>query len=734
MSEGEPGVPHARAARSLDHRARKTIDALAPLVILIGLSAVLWGPTLGIMVQGALVGSISALLAVGIALVYRANRVVNFAQGDLGVAPALLAILLIAPDQAGGPPDFLTGLPYLVALAVGLGAAVLLGALVEKLFILRFSRSPRLILTVATIGVAQLLAALALFMPRWFGFGTLGAPSLDPPFEVSTRIGGVVFDDNDLMVFVLVPILLGGLAWFLRATRVGIAIRAVAERSDRAATLGVPVGRIQTTVWVTTTVLAFVTVFLRAGVISVPIGSVLGITVLVRALAAAVIGRMESFPRITAAAIGLGIVEQSIVYSTGRDIYVFPVIFAIIVVALALNRRERGNRLADEIVSTWQAVREIRPVPPELRALTEVRAARAGLAALVAGALLALPLLLPDGKLSIATDTAIIATVAVSLVLLTGWAGHVSLGQMAFAAIGGAAGGWVTQTAELDLSIALLAGGLAGAFVAVAVGIPAARAGGLTLAVITLALASATLFWLLNPELFTWVPRGRFDHDPQIFGRILIDSETSFYALSLAVLGLAIGLLRGIRHTRTGRVLIAVRENPRAAESYGVNAVRSMLAAFAFSGFVAAMAGVVFVHHQHALSNSVSGNPFSPEASLRVFSIAVIGGLGSIPGAVLGAIYVFSLQYYMLPEYRFLATGFGLLAILLVLPGGLGAGLAEARDAALRWVAKRRGIVVPSLVADRRTEDFRMTAEMTRALAETVERPELENLTEEARA
>lgn len=734
MSEGESGVPHARAALSLDERARQMVDAAAPLVVLIGLSAVLWGPTLGIMVQGALVGSISALLAVGIALVYRANRVVNFAQGDLGVAPALLAILLIAPDQAGGPPDFLTGLPYVVALAVGLTAAVLLGALVQKLFILRFSRSPRLILTVATIGVAQLLAALALFMPRWFGFTTLGPPSLDPPFDVSTRIGGVVFDDNDLMVFLLVPLLLGGLAWFLRATRVGIAIRAVAERSDRAATLGVPVGRIQTTVWVVTTVLAFVTVFLRAGVISVPIGSALGVTVLVRALAAAVIGRMESFPRITAAAIGLGIVEQSIVYSTGRDIYVFPVIFGIIVVALALNRRERGNRLADEIVSTWQAVREIRPVPPELRSLTEVRAVRAGLALLVAGAVLALPLLLPDGKLSIATDTAIIATVAVSLVLLTGWAGHVSLGQMAFAAIGGAAGGWITQSAELDLGIALLVGGLAGALVAVAVGIPAARAGGLTLAVITLALASATLFWLLNPELFTWVPRGRFDQDPQIFGRIVIDSETSFYALSLAVLALAIGMLRGIRRTRTGRVLIAVRENPRAAESYGVNAVRSMLSAFAFSGFIAAMAGVVFVHHQHALSNSVSGNPFSPEASLRVFSIAVIGGLGSIPGAVLGAIYVFSLQYYMLPEYRFLATGFGLLAILLVLPGGLGAGLAEARDAGLRWVAKRRGIVVPSLVADRRTEDFHMTAEMTRALAETVERPELENVAEEARA
>ncbi len=710
------------------------VSSLAPLVVLTALSVVVWDPTLGIILQGALVGSISALLAVGIALIYRANRIVNFAQGDLGVVPALLAILLIAPDREGGIPDWMTGLPYLVGLGVGLIAAVLLGFLVEKLFILRFSRSPRLILTVATIGVAQLLTAVALFMPRWFGLQGAGAPVLDPPFDVSTRIGGVVFDDNDFMVFLLVPLMLLGLGWFLRSTRTGTAIRGVAERSDRAAMLGVPVGRIQTTVWIITTVLAFATVFLRSGVISIPIGGALGVAVLVRALAAAVIGRMEQVPRITAAAVGLGIVEQSIVYSTGRDVYVFPVLFAIIVIAIGLNRRQRGNRVADDIVSTWQAVREIRPIPPELRRLPEVQAVRIGTVLLLGGLLVALPLLLPAGRLSIATDTAVIATVASSLVLLTGWAGHVSLGQMAFAAIGGAAGGWVTQTAGLDLAAGLLVGGLAGAAVAVVIGIPAARAGGLTLAVITLALASATLFWLLNPEFFDWVPRGRFPEDPTLFGRITIESETSFYVLALGVLALSAGMLHGIRHSRTGRVLIALRENPKAAESYGVSPTRTMISAFAFSGFIAAMAGVVYVHHQHGLSTSIGGNPFAPEASLRVFAIAVIGGLGSIPGAILGTIYVFAMQYYMLPEYRFLATGFGLLFILLILPGGLGAGVSEARDAGLRWIAKRRGILVPSLVADRRADAFTVTPEMAEAVAEATEHPELDDLSAEVRA
>ncbi|MDZ7673477.1 MAG: ABC transporter permease [Acidimicrobiales bacterium] len=691
--------------------ATRIIRSIGPLVALTVLSLVVWRPTLGIVVQGALIGSLSALLAIGLALVYRANKIVNFAQGDLGVVPAVLAILLIADDVDGGPPDWITGQPYVVGLVVGVVAAMALGALVERLFILRFSRAPRLVLTVATIGIAQILAALALFMPGWFGFNQAGAPALDPPLDVNAQIGGVVFDDNDLMVFLAVPILLGALAWFLRATDVGIAIRGVAERADRAAMLGIPIGRIQTTVWVITTVLAFATVFLRAGVLSFPIGSALGVSVLVRALAAAVIGRMTMFPRIAGAAIGLGIVEQSIIYETGRDVYVFPVLFAIIVVALILNRRTRGDRVEDDMVSTWQAVRELRRIPSELARVPEVRAVRYGGAALLVVGALTLPLWLAESRLFIATESVIIGVVAVSLVLLTGWSGHVSLGQMAFAAIGGAVGGWVTQSAGLDLAIAFVVGGIAGALVALVVGVPAVRAGGLTLAIVTLAMASATLYWLLNPEFFPWVPRGRFAEDPVLFGRLQIDSETSFYYLSIAVLVLIVAMTKGIRNSRSGRVLIALRENHRAAESYGVSALRATLSAFSMSGFMAAVAGVLLVHHQHALASNVVGNPFSPEASLRVFTIVVIGGLGSIGGSILGVVYVFTMQYYMLPEYRFLATGIGLLALLLVLPGGIGAGLAEARDAVLRWLAKRRDILVPSLVADRSADGFEVPAE-----------------------
>ena len=151
-----------------------------PAIVLIDVADVFWSPTLGIVVQGALIGSLTALFAVGLALVYRANRIVNFAQGDLGAVPAIFAILLLAKDATGGAPDWMTGLPYPVAFVVGLVGAIVLGVVVERTLINRFFRAPRLVLTVATIGVAQLLTALALFMPGWFGFKNLDRPDAQP--------------------------------------------------------------------------------------------------------------------------------------------------------------------------------------------------------------------------------------------------------------------------------------------------------------------------------------------------------------------------------------------------------------------------------------------------------------------------------------------------------------------------------------------------------------------------
>src|SRR5207245_2702110 len=140
-------------------------------------------------------------------------------------------------------------------------------------------------------------------------------------------------------------------------------------------------------------------------------------------------------------------------------------------------------------------------------------------------------------------------------------------------------------------------------------------------------------------------------------------------------------------------VLIGVRENERAAESYSVNTRRTLLLAFSISGFVTGVAGALFQMQQQSISVVL----FDPAAGLQVFAMVVVGGLGSIGGAVLGAVYVYGAQYWLPPEWGFLSTGAGMLLVLLLMPGGLGAALGDARDGALRWYARRRGILVPAV-------------------------------------
>ncbi len=655
----------------------------------------LWPAPPGVLVQGMVVGGLTALIAFGISLIYRANRIVNFAQGDLGAAPAAFAVLLIV-----GP-----GWPFPLAVLAGIVAAVALGALLERLVIRRFFRAPRLILTVATIGLAQILAGVGVVLPRAFDL-TVPPQSYPSPFDFGITIHPITFSGNDLLAMLVIPAAIVGLVAFLRYTSMGIAVRASADSADRATLLGIPVQRVHLVVWVVAAVLSTVALILRAGIIGLPIGQVLGPGVLLRALAACVIGRMERLGVIFVAAVALGVVEMSIVWDTGRSVLVDPILFVVVLGALLLQRRQVMSRVQAAAASTWQAAKEVRPVPTELAHLPEVRTARRLVLAALGAVLLVLPLVLNEAHTNLAAAVFIFGIVAVSLVVLTGWAGQISLGQVAFLGIGAAVGGYVTSVWGVDLSLAVVAAGLAGMVAAVLIGIPALHIRGLYLAVTTLAFALFTSSFLLNPDFMGWLPGGRIHRNP-LFGRIAIDTDTRYYYLCLLALGLTILAVRGIRRSRTGRALIGTRENELASQSYGIDAVRAKLTAFAISGFIAAAAGALFVHHQETLGRSA----YMPEESLRVFTMVVIGGLGSIPGALLGATFVQSLDWFrglfpagLRPLVAFLGSGAGLLVVLMVAPSGLGGGLYWIRDRFLRAVATRRGLLVPSLVADQRDD------------------------------
>ena len=426
-----------------------------------------------------------------------------------------------------------------------------------------------------------------------------------------------------------------------------------------------------------------------------PVGSALSYGTLLRAFAALLLGGMIDLPAVAVSAVALGVLEFGVSWNTSNPA-IIDAILALVILGSLVFRHQQRARVSIEEASTWRATATARPIPPELRHLPEVRAIRTGAVVVAVLGLLALPNFLAVDSALRASAVLIYAIVAISVVVVTGWAGQVSLCQVAFFAIGGALGAKATSAWHLDLSLALLISALAGGLISVVVGLPALRLRGLLLAVTTFGFAMATSSYFLNPAFFRWIPRERVARPP-LFGRINIDSPTRMYYLALACLVLVLAALHGVRHSRTGRVLVAARENERAAQSFGISVVRAKLTAFAISGAVAAFAGCLFVHHQQAFGVE----PYLPGQNLAVFTMAVIGGVASLPGAVLGAVYIKGAEWFLPGNWVFLASGVGVLAVLMVLPGGLGGALTQLRDEGLKAIARRRSLEVPSLLADR---------------------------------
>src|SRR6185295_625638 len=336
--------------------------------------------------------------------------------------------------------------------------------------------------------------------------------------------------------------------------------------------------------------------------------------------------------------------------------------------------------------STWRGAEEVRPLTIAERRHPKVRAVRWTLVAAGVVVVLGAPLVLNVNFTLKASALFAFAIIGLSLVVLTGWAGQISLGQMAIVGIGAAVSATCTSRWHVDLTLGLLIGGVAGGAVAFAVGVPALRLRGLYLAVTTFALGLATEQWLLSDRFFGWFPKGdsRFERPP-LFGKVSLDTPDRYYMYSLLVLTLCYLGTRGIRRSRTGRVIIAVRENERAAQSYSIPVVRAKLTAFVISGVLAGIGGALFTH----LTQSFSVSSYSTGESFSVFTSAVIGGLGSLGGAVLGAVYLRGIRWLITSqEWQQLSTGGGVLLVLLILPGGLGALWITIRDVCVRLLTR----------------------------------------------
>jgi branched-chain amino acid transport system permease protein len=680
------------ALRVPSPRLPSVFRSFVPAIVIAAVSLAVFPVPVGVAVEGLILGLLGAMVAVGMALIYRANRILNFAQGELGTAPTVLAVSLVV----------YAGWNYLLALSVGLVGSLLVGALVELVVIRRFSRSPRLILTVATLGLAQLLSLGAVFIPMIWGKQPT-ANQVHFPLTLHFTIQPIVFSADYLVALIVAPLAMLGVAALLRFTNIGVAVRASAESMDRASMLGVPVKRLETVVWAVAAVLSFTGIFLQAGIQGLPVLSSLNLTVLLAALAALVMGNLVDLPAVAVSAVALGLLQEGVSWHNPSSPELVEPILGLVIVLSLLVRKARATRADQDRSSSWNMSDEIRPVPNELRSLPEVRAIRWGGAAILIGLALVLPYWLQVGDQLKASAAIVFVIITISVVVLTGWAGQVSLGQMSFAGFGGATAFYATINWNLDLSLTLLLAGLVGAVVAMIVGLPALRLRGFFLAVTTLAFAMAASAYLLNIQYFSWAPDpNSVVIRPRLFGGVSLVSQRTYYYVCLAVLALAVLAVRGIRRSRTGRVLLALRENERAAQAFGINVLRAKLTAFAISGFLAALGGCLLVE----LLGGFSPDIYAPEQSFVIFTAAVVGGLGSLLGAGLGSLYLEGAQWW-LPgaQWQTLASAVGVLLVLMIIPGGIGQVVFRVRDAGLRWIANRRGLIVPSLVADIRQPD-----------------------------
>jgi ABC-type branched-subunit amino acid transport system ATPase component/ABC-type branched-subunit amino acid transport system permease subunit len=632
---------------------------------------------LPVVVLGAIFGMTYGLLAVGLVLIYRSNRIVNFAHGEIGAFGAGMF----------GLATIRWHVPYYIALPFALAIGFGVGALAETAVIRRLRRAPRLMTIVATLGIGEFLLAFGRAVnPQATAGDIYPQPSGMPTFN----IGALHLTQAYSGMLLFSPLAVAALAIFLRHSKIGLGMRSAAANPDAARMSGIFSSRMSSIAWGLAGALSAFTAILVLPAHGAEYGSSFGPTLLLRALAGAVIGRMNNLPAAFAGGIGLGIVEQLLLWNRPDSSFAEPALFVIILVALLLQRRHAGR---EEEKGNWTAVQAWRPVPRDLATTWLVRhlGLLVGIATLALAA--ALPLFITHGASVIMTEIFSFSIIGLSVGIITGLGGELSLGQLAIGAVG-AVGSYVVSKHTGNFLLSFLYGGLAAAVVSVLVGLPALRARGLMLTVTTLSFALVAPTWLLRQ---TWMLGGSVDIGRPIIGGHALDSGKAYYFVGLATLIPCLWIARNVRRGGFGRQLVAVRDNEDNARAFTVRSWLVKMQAFMFAGFLAGIGGALY---GHSLSTT-GAEAFPTELSISIVAMTVIGGIGILTGPLIGALYIIAIPKFLpLDSAGLAATSFGWLLLILYVPGGIAQLLEPLRDRIIRRLVRARGATRMAEVGD----------------------------------
>jgi ABC-type branched-subunit amino acid transport system permease subunit len=324
-------------------------------------------------------------------------------------------------------------------------------------------------------------------------------------------------------------------------------------------------------------------------------------------------------------------------------------------------QRTRARRTTESEESSWSFAEAVRPLPPEIARHPRWRALVLASWAVGAVALLCAPLVLTVSGTFLMASIFAVSVVTLAVTLLTGWSGQLSLGHWALAGAGAVLGSQLVGEHGVSFWLAFLLAGVVGGAFALLLGIPALRLPGTLLAVVTLGFAVMSEAWLFGQPWFKG--NGQLRRPEWITTRV-------YFYLALGFLAIVLVAVQVLQRSRIGRNLVAVRDNPRQAAAYGVPVTRTRLTGFVVSGVLAALGGYMWAAGVVA-ANSGS---FPALRSLAILSAAIIGGLGSVGGALIGTAYLLGIPFFGsgLSNYAgLLSTGIGMLLLLLFFPGGL---------------------------------------------------------------
>jgi branched-chain amino acid transport system permease protein len=633
---------------------------------------------LSIIVFGTVVGSIYGIAALGLVLTYRISGVFNFGHGAIAMFAAYVYYQL---HDLWGVPAWLSAIVVVCVLAPAFGW------LLDRSIFRPLGSGPVVVRIVVTAAIFVVLVGAAGII--WKGKGR----GITPVFPRAPQIrlpAGVVVTPEQLGIIALGAAISYGLYELLRRTRLGIQMRAVVDDRDLAGLHRIDAGRVSTLAWAMGTALAAL-----AGVLIAPIVTLDTYTLpllVIAAYAAAVIAYLRSLPGAIAAAIAIGLADQTIALKAHSALLIglrpslpFIALVFVLVTRTFVLPKLRGETF--QVVPEGAALADVRSPAPDPRR-------RAAVAALIALGLVAPAFMSASNRYLMGTAAAS-SLIALSLVLLIGYSGQISLGQLTFAAVGAFTLAHLSR-AHVPFVPALAIAGLAAVPVGAAVAVLASRLIGLYLALATLALALMADQFFSNILTLTGGPSGLPVPRPSI-GGLRFDSDLRFYYFAVAVLGLAMPASRNLLRGKTGRILAAMRDSETAAKTIGIDLFRAKVVVFSLSAFLAGIGGALGAS---SFRTAVMTN-YNPVFSIFFLAIVVVGGVVRPEGAIVaGLLGAFGQKF--LGAYA--GFTFGVFAILLArVPQGLLAlTIPSPRRRATRWIeiAVRRHAGDAALGAD----------------------------------